>query len=93
MLSKILFPGSVRVLLVTLLLAGMIACTASDGERMQAPPYARPVGLNYSVTCDDAVRREIIVLENRLSAFYKTDGTVMTRDEFCDEYRSMSRIE
>ncbi len=79
--------------IVVAVLAGVLSCSSGNSERFrQAPAYASPVGTeSWSVLCHDVERREIIVMENRTSTFYKEDGSVMTREEFCAQNRTIPR--
>ncbi len=61
------------------------ACAASDDD-YTAPSYASMYdGDSYRVICTGGEAREIYVRYNALDTFYRPDGTLKTRDEFCRE--------
>ncbi|MGQ9424646.1 hypothetical protein ACXYTJ_01715 [Gilvimarinus sp. F26214L] len=72
------------VILLTLPLALAGCGTFSGGsERLRAPNYASPVGLDkWEVNCG---RNRIIVDDDHLDQFYEDDGTAKSYTEFCED--------
>jgi len=67
----------------------MLSACASTGDGYEAPSYASMYdGDTYRVICTNAERREIYVQYNALDSFYRADGSVKSRDEFCQENAS-----
>jgi hypothetical protein len=80
-----------------MLVAALTACAnnVDDASERPLPPYALPFvtpqGLNtWTVRCP---LQSITGLDDRdTSMFYKSDGTMKSLIEFCNEYDSSSRI-
>jgi len=69
--------------------AVMLSACASSDDRPEAPSYATVYDNDsYRVICTGATRREIYVRYNALDSFYRDDGSLKPRDEFCRENTS-----
>lgn len=63
----------------------LVAC-ASSNDAYEAPSYASMYdGDTYRVICTGGENRDIYVRYNALDTFYRSDGSLKPRDEFCRE--------
>lgn len=82
---------------LSFLVMGLISCAnhnTSTREQLTTPNYVTLGGAifdndivnisDWSVACDG--RNHVIVNRNETQLFYKEDGELKTKKEFCDEY-------
>jgi hypothetical protein len=78
--------------LAALLLAFVNGCTltADSAARRSLPDYAVPVGIQaWAVTCGNAT---VTGDWNQSGGFYSVDGSLKSRERFCDDMQARSRI-
>jgi hypothetical protein len=63
-----------------------LSACGSSGNRYEVPEYASMYNADsYRVICTGAVRKEIYVRYYAMDGFYHPDGSLKSRDEFCQE--------
>ncbi|MEX0741079.1 MAG: hypothetical protein WD071_17230 [Pseudohongiella sp.] len=83
-------PITYRLKFIAPALAGVLltAC-ASSNDAYEAPSYASMYdGDTYRVICTGTENRDIYVRYNALDTFYNPDGSLKSRDHFCQENAS-----
>lgn len=83
--------GKRAVVLSLLISPLLLSCVGSAETTQRRPPaYATLVGISdYEVRCGSST---VIVTNNAIDRFFHEDGTEKSRQEFCSENRSDTRI-
>ena len=78
-------------MLSALVVPVLVACASDPNNTVRRPPaYATPVGVDdFEVRCGAS---RVITPYFSVDIYYKEDGTAKTREEFCQQYRSDTRI-